>query len=895
MRWYFEIKTSTVDWTEIDEPTGWDSAVLTIKRDIEKYHGLFFGYTSELELIGNGQLLANSEFELRGFDGYTAIRVHLDCGSGRQLAFWGEFDYSTFEKTHKEGCTIKMDVTQSSVEVLTVNRQDILTDLEATESIDGYDISGNSFFDLLMHNYTLNFSGRWENIEEEVVLNQNVTETSPLPYFNYFRAPQCIGFDEIGGMRECLQDSFSNQVSGPSVVVWRRDQYIFTAPRTSTYTFSFKLTGEWLDIAAGNSRNGSFNLRFQKEDAATDTPVLAYAIYNGSAYAVGAGADQSFPFDVTDSFSFAMIAGELMCLQIFVTNHQITTGGGDQPANFRLTLEAGSFVQVQEGSTYPATYARSAKLYDAFWKCVSNYTGSKDAFYSLLLGYPLAPDRAYIGNGCASYTALTNGYKIRGFPNKKIVASLTDLFDSTDAIYNIGMGFEVQSDNVTRCRIEDKAFFYSNGTLLGVFTDVREIKTTIEPSLAYNQFKLGFQQFKVEEGTDKLNTNDEFLTQFTWTTVSRNIKNTFERLSKYISSLYIIEYTRRNRYLTAGTKESKYDESNFLIAMNRNGAEEAERDERFANVFGINYPSEAYNMRFNLFSSLLRWSNIFNASVSRLAEKVLKFTYGSINTDVTFEYKPEENCEGNYSNQEFITNKDLYIDDTNNPDGKPIYEPIVYDFEYPLSVLEYNRMRRFPNGTIIFGRSLESLVQAFILEVNYRPNEGMASFRLLRSYEQNVDSFFPVMPTFDDLKKMGVIVDYFGTLSIFDSSGLGTGTYDGFALCNGNNGTPDLRGAFIVSYSNVDPDYSALGNTGGSKSVTLTSGQSGQKALGDKEVRVQLNSAGIGGAGTGVGNANNIGSYTEVGFVTIDGEDASEAHENRPPYFVLAKIMYIGT
>ena len=43
----------------------------------------------------------------------------------------------------------------------------------------------------------------------------------------------------------------------------------------------------------------------------------------------------------------------------------------------------------------------------------------------------------------------------------------------------------------------------------------------------------------------------------------------------------------------------------------------------------------------------------------------------------------------------------------------------------------------------------------------------------------------------------------------------------GFAICDGANGTPDLRGRFVVGYSGSG-DYSAVGNTGGSDSRTLT-------------------------------------------------------------------------
>ena len=43
----------------------------------------------------------------------------------------------------------------------------------------------------------------------------------------------------------------------------------------------------------------------------------------------------------------------------------------------------------------------------------------------------------------------------------------------------------------------------------------------------------------------------------------------------------------------------------------------------------------------------------------------------------------------------------------------------------------------------------------------------------------------------------------------------------GFVLCNGSNSTPDLRGRFIVGYSDTDNDYD-VNDTGGSKDNTLS-------------------------------------------------------------------------
>src|SRR5690606_4177100 len=47
----------------------------------------------------------------------------------------------------------------------------------------------------------------------------------------------------------------------------------------------------------------------------------------------------------------------------------------------------------------------------------------------------------------------------------------------------------------------------------------------------------------------------------------------------------------------------------------------------------------------------------------------------------------------------------------------------------------------------------------------------------------------------------------------------------GWALCDGTNGTPNLKGKFIVGYDPDVVDYNAIAKTGGLKEVTLTEDQ----------------------------------------------------------------------
>lgn len=82
----------------------------------------------------------------------------------------------------------------------------------------------------------------------------------------------------------------------------------------------------------------------------------------------------------------------------------------------------------------------------------------------------------------------------------------------------------------------------------------------------------------------------------------------------------------------------------------------------------------------------------------------------------------------------------------------------------------------------------------------------------------------------------GIISLFYGSMDVdinFDINGLGVNNLDGWALCNGNNFTPDMRGLFIVGYDDrtIDPSngywdsaYNTPGSLVGQPLITLAKG-----------------------------------------------------------------------
>lgn len=140
----------------------------------------------------------------------------------------------------------------------------------------------------------------------------------------------------------------------------------------------------------------------------------------------------------------------------------------------------------------------------------------------------------------------------------------------------------------------------------------------------------------------------------------------------------------------------------------------------------------------------------------------------------------------------------------------------------------------------------------------------------------------------------------------------GTTIPTGWVLCDGTNGTPDLRGMFIVGYDPSDIDYDVIGGTGGEKTHTLTINEmpshshsvTGTTSMdGDHshnyEDRYSVNTVLAGMAGQARDDSENFqtkttqlaGAHSHTVTGTALNTGGGQAHENRPPYYVLAFIM----
>lgn len=114
----------------------------------------------------------------------------------------------------------------------------------------------------------------------------------------------------------------------------------------------------------------------------------------------------------------------------------------------------------------------------------------------------------------------------------------------------------------------------------------------------------------------------------------------------------------------------------------------------------------------------------------------------------------------------------------------------------------------------------------------------------------------------------------------------------GWNLCDGGTYNsivvPDLRSRFIVGYDSSDPDYNAIGKIGGAKQVILTEAQMPKHK--HTMTFAELPTGNTANPGYDGGNNN----YSQNASKDTNEKGNDQPHENRPPYYTLAYIIYTG-
>lgn len=718
------------------EPFGLDDLSTKFIRNRE-WHGFEkdFSFDLEFHCQGGGKDYIDDVLLTQGIDAEILIDIDYKCNKDDDFSdlFEGTLDLTKIERTDFR---TKVKIDRNDFSTIVKARRDTKVNLKSTSTIDGGTMSWSTYAP-----YTFTFHS------QATVYNAELNDTSPHTtsfvgttsgFVNnmFFSHPHPLVVNEF----ETSIDNPDSQNFGVAATLGTDYFHEGTQAEVSypeTYTVEWDFSGTIIDsVSLGYSR-GANNVRLyfaygaNAGVAAKVQMGQVVASYSGSAAAIVIGS-----FNFSGSTTINMAANDKIWVFWEIDDWTQSTGS-DQDVDFEVSYSGGANFKISAPTGLSSTTGDAIAIYEAGARLAEAITNQTDgAFKSDFLGRKNSNPDTYSANGCGAFVAITNGYNIRQFTERGIFTSLDEYYNSLDAIFNIGMGFEKDGD-LWKIRIEEKSYFYDKTGVSVKFDNVRGVTITTDTSYAYNNIRLGFKKWQAEE----LGGLDEFCTDHEWLVPTKKVNNLYTQKSSYIAAGYLIEQQRRKNKLDFGTEDTSEDDDIFIIATSRSvdgsgnpdTLDESEKDAGYSSITGILNSDTRYNLWFSVKRCLLRHLNVISSSMTLDPGVDIQFRKGSGNIDLV-STKSSITCNGDYKGNSLTDNADIAWDETNARLNAPLWVPNVHEFESSLTFSDYNLILNNPYKLIQYS-SPQGTFRGFLLEMGYNLIKQSVNIKILEAYE----------------------------------------------------------------------------------------------------------------------------------------------------------------
>lgn len=767
-RWTLTYQSTTV--VADRDPVGWEGFNIDFIRS-EKYFGIFKEISEELGFFcnaGGGQLLKDA-FANEGFEANVEILVEYQCSDGDAwdtvIDGRASMDSYKIERLNEaEIAYVKIENNDLSYKIM--SRDSLQIDIKSLTGVDGQALTPYTYDS---NNVTLA-----RNLQISSSLQNNeLAPYSALPSSNspagvssglFIPATKALSTDlqtindtdtqflfaYSSGSLETFVANYGSSYY-PVFEVTETDVQTWPSPLTINFTVSGTLTDPNMTATQGFFHSFALYAGFSflsavRSGALYVQPILTF---------LDGTTSKSFSFTQTITLLTAQ-AGVKIWAGIFSPTWFDSNSGtvGDFISNLLAgisvpILTTGTLAQnitydisqwdfsFTSSNRFPASEIETCLIHEAFSRISESISGQNTAFYSNLLGRLNSQPYSYNSNGCHSFIGVTNGLGVRGL-NEPITTSFSEMYDTVDAIGNIGIGVEAEPNglNYSVVRLEEKSYFFNPNSLLITLQGITEVEKTVLDTEIFNEVEIGYLNWQPFAVTGL----DEPLTKQTYTNIVKNIKNKLQLLSPAILSMNLIEIIRRFSTDKNITEDLQQDETLVYIALNRdvdasnnpNNLTTPEYDENFSAISNLTESTTALNLRYSPKRNLTRHLNRLAASLTRLSS-LFRYASGEGNQDMTTTMVAD-GCAGDYSGQLLTEDAAIRWDDSNVRNNTPLFEPILYTFTHPISLTEYNQIKANTKGYIRGVCADGNVIEGFVKQVGYKVEQGMADFVLIKKY-----------------------------------------------------------------------------------------------------------------------------------------------------------------
>jgi len=748
IRWEYEI-----DGELVEEPRGWADIVLQITRDPD-WNGIFFeAATSTLGFYGRGAEILMAKKAGQMLAATATLTVRAICGEEVDV-LQATLNFGVYEASCGTTCIVNIGVEKVGCTMTLRNRFDQKVDLSDNIAFDKQTV----LQDYPGLNFEMEIPAQEINIGDHVTLSENKFQNvRDLPEFQpglfssvtgYLVPPFDVEHDASLGVfnYSVIPDFFAvtsdsdpetNAIPYPSAPIAIGTAELLGTIRCAinNVEFSYRLKGH-VDVVVSDDDAGTImTVRLLRLPVGSPEPptradwVLEYEEYiiGNVTPPHGSDGDHHVDFDKTVTMPLTLNQGDFLYFGIYFFNIDQT-----KVDVFDVTFEDVNFFKISGASVCEDTTAIVSLVNETGSRIIESVTDGclrmKSDYYGRTDSLPYESDE----DGCGSLRVLTSGLRLRNASNPVHFISPSDFFKGLRGIDNIGLGIETDQEFPMRewVRVEPVEYFFDKTKEIMRINAVPFARFILDPSKGYSIVKIGYTKWEVENvnGLDEFNSNKEFRTGLT------TINNTLDAQSNFVAGGYPIEVTRQQSFAASGGADTSYDNETFIICVERDAYGFHVEQGNIIAAANLYSPSTAYNWRIRPFYNLMRWWKSVAQSYASLAASASKlfFSSGTGNLLATGRLPPYDPCDlaaGAYPENDDLDIWHFTIENL------PIFKPERVVFAYPMSLRDYLTIKAAPYGYISVQCGNGTFVKGFILDIQYRPADGLADFNLQISWD----------------------------------------------------------------------------------------------------------------------------------------------------------------
>lgn len=622
-------------------PEGWDSETIgTFKRD-EKYGGLIRTLSLPISFVLDGYGLVANAFYADGYEAEVLYECEkLDKATfSYYTLFKSDLDFSQFED---DGISAKVMLLESGVSAA----------IKAKESVKfEHPLTGSDVVNIIIPG--VNFSEK----ADFIFLNEGGSD-------RFMPAIDLVNNDTNSGFVTVQNVEQQENITDESIFA-TSDNWFIRSNRTNLIPINIKgfINGIY---SKGGSTGNDFAILIKDENNTT-----IRTIYQSPSVTGG-----PFNFNVSFDFVHNLIAGQRL---FFYVRTDV------MPSSLKASIEEGdltiSYNQVSDPSN-----CKGIKMMDLFRRIMRRIAPQQQVDSFLLKNQ-------------WNNLIVTCGNAIRELDNAAIQTTLSDFFDTCNAIESAGMGFDMGV-----LKIEQRPFFF-RPLKIDTLTGIKECVFSVAIDMVFNSVLTGYD----DGNTDDTDGQFEYNSGQEWSLPIDRIQRKEDYKSKYRADQYGIEKLRVG--FVKKTDDTSSDNDVFIFDCYLDGAD-------YRPILGSSYifvtgmsslqaASGAYNLRLTPKKNLLRHESYLKSILTWYKSRYIEFASAEKNKNLV----TVSNGQGIAPNIRVAESESISVASLNGE----YFKPVIATLQTKLPKGFINKIDATPFGFIEFDFN-DLVYRGYILE-----------------------------------------------------------------------------------------------------------------------------------------------------------------------------------